>query len=151
MTNLVTRLRAFPGGVGAEALCREAADELEQLRADISQAYDLRDQAEGRFCTALGQIERLQKREGQLIEFVRSFISGGVNQDFKPWASELYQKLYSSHEPGVGAPFPYPTDRDGWICSGCHGWNGPKTRVCLHSHVPLDPQGASRDASSGEK
>lgn len=47
----------------------------------------------------LGEIERLRKREGQLMEFLRSFISGGVNQDFKPWARELYQKLYGTHEP----------------------------------------------------
>jgi hypothetical protein len=187
-----------------EAHSKAQEEIIAQLRADISQAYDLRDKAEGRYCTALGEIEKLDERletqkgvianhveaerilnaeiarlqgeynayradgepelraanaeimrllcrEQQLMDFVRSFISGGVNQDFKPWASELYQKLYSSHEPKVGAPFPYPTDRDGWICSGCHGWNGPKTRVCLHSHVPLDPQGASREGSGGAR
>ncbi len=35
MTNLVTRLRDFPGGVGAEALCREAANEIERLNRYI--------------------------------------------------------------------------------------------------------------------
>ncbi len=30
----------------------------------------------------------------------------------------------------------YPTDRDGWICSVCRGWNVPKDRVCMHSHLP---------------
>lgn len=30
----------------------------------------------------------------------------------------------------------YPTDRDGWICSVCHGWNVPKDRVCMHNHLP---------------
>jgi hypothetical protein len=30
----------------------------------------------------------------EVLEFLRAFIAGGVNQDFKPWASELYQKLY---------------------------------------------------------
>lgn len=36
----------------------------------------------------------------EVLEFLRSFIAGGVNQDFKPWASELYQKLYrASDEP----------------------------------------------------
>lgn len=34
------------------------------------------------------------------------------------------------------SPFPYPTDRDGWICSVCDGWNVPKDRVCMHSHLP---------------
>jgi len=29
---------------------------------------------------------------------------------------------------------PYPTDRDGWICSLCGGWNVPKDRVCIHDH-----------------
>jgi hypothetical protein len=34
-----------------------------------------------------------------VLEFLRSFISGGVNQDFKPWAGKLYQKLYNTtHE-----------------------------------------------------
>lgn len=33
-SNLVTRLRAFPGGVGAEALCREAASEIERLQGE---------------------------------------------------------------------------------------------------------------------
>lgn len=36
----------------------------------------------------------------------------------------------------ASAPFPYPTDRDGWICSVCHGWNVPKDRACMHSHLP---------------
>ena len=36
------------------------------------------------------------------------------------------------------APFPYPCDLDGWICSVCHGWNVPKDRVCKHSHLPLE-------------
>jgi hypothetical protein len=38
----------------------------------------------------------------EVLEFLRSFIAGGVNQDFKPWARELYQKLYSA------APEPTP-------------------------------------------
>jgi len=38
------------------------------------------------------------------------------------------------------ASFPYPTDRDGWICSVCHGWNVPKDRVCIHSHLPAAPE-----------
>lgn len=29
-----------------------------------------------------------------VLEFLRSFLAGGSQQDFKPWASELYQKLY---------------------------------------------------------
>jgi len=36
----------------------------------------------------------MAKPMDEVLEFLRSFISGGVNQDFKPWASELYQKLY---------------------------------------------------------
>jgi hypothetical protein len=38
-----------------------AIEEIDRLRADISQAYDLRDKAEGRYCTALGEIERLRE------------------------------------------------------------------------------------------
>lgn len=40
-SNLVTRLKAFPGGVGAEALCREAADELERLRDIVASFHEL--------------------------------------------------------------------------------------------------------------
>jgi hypothetical protein len=133
------RSGAFPSDAHAVGFL---LGEIERLQGEYN-AY--RADGEPELRAANAEIMRLLCREQQLMNFVRSFISGGVNQDFKPWASELYQKLYSSHEPKVGAPFPYPTDRDGWICSGCHGWNGPKTRVCLHSHVPLDPQGASRD------
>lgn len=32
----------------------------------------------------------------EVLEFLRSYIAGGVNQDFKPWARELYAKLYSA-------------------------------------------------------
>jgi len=39
--------------------CQCSCKELDQLRADISQAYDLRDKAEGRYRTALGTIEQL--------------------------------------------------------------------------------------------
>jgi hypothetical protein len=40
----------------------------------------------------------------------------------------------------------YPTDRDGWICSICRGWNGSKTRVCLldHSHLWTAPGSAQK-------
>lgn len=51
---------------------------------------------------AAAEIERRKSREDQLMEFLRSFISGGSNQDFKPWASELYRKLYSSSDEPSG-------------------------------------------------
>jgi hypothetical protein len=116
----------------------------------------------------LGEIERLAKERASAIDRLAPMgleierLRTGLRQ-LAHKAGEEFGGFHSvvtfaeelldggSLEPKVGAPFPYPTDRDGWICSGCHGWNGPKTRVCLHSHVPLDPQGASRDASSGEK
>jgi hypothetical protein len=46
-------------GCDSRPLLEEADREIEQLRTDISQAYDLRDKAEGRYCTALGTIEQL--------------------------------------------------------------------------------------------
>jgi hypothetical protein len=46
-------------GCDSRPLLEEADREIEQLRADISEAYDLRDKAEGRYCTALGTIEQL--------------------------------------------------------------------------------------------
>ena len=33
----------------------------------------------------------------------------------------------------------YPRDRNGWICSVCHGWNVPKDRVCMHLEQHLPP------------
>lgn len=54
-----------------------------------------------------------------------------------------------SHETLSVEPFPYPTDRDGWICSMCHGWNQTWTRVCLHSHLPIEP--TSSKASEHEQ
>jgi len=58
----------------------------------------------------------------EVLEFLRSFISGGVNQDFKPWASELYAKLYgSSVEPTrkriLARTFKLTTD--GLFCGFC--------------------------------
>lgn len=38
----------------------------------------------------------------EVLEFLRSFIAGGSNQDFKPWASELYEKLYRSTDEPIG-------------------------------------------------
>jgi len=87
-----------------------------------------------------------------LQQFVRQWNACGPNSDFGRYFQKIrdgavdalakYQlsgKDSGSHETPAVAPFPYPTDRDGWICSVCHGWNGPKTRVCLHSHLPLKP------------
>jgi hypothetical protein len=34
------------------------------------------------------------------------------------------------------APFPYPCDRIGWICSVCHQWNHPKDKFCSHESRP---------------
>jgi hypothetical protein len=116
----------------------------------------------------LGEIERLAKERASAIDRLAPMgleierLRTGLRQ-LAHKAGEEFGGFHSvvtfaeelldggSLEPGVGAPFPYPTDRDGWICSGCHGWNGPKTRVCLHSHVPLDPQGASREGSGGAR
>ncbi len=41
---------------------------------------------------------RTSKSMDDVLEFLRSFIAGGVNQDFKPWANELYQKLYRTSD-----------------------------------------------------
>lgn len=57
---------------GAHSCMHSMQTEIERLRADISQAYDLRDKAEGRYCTALGEIERLQK----LLQVARDRLIG---------------------------------------------------------------------------
>lgn len=40
-----------------------------------------------------------------------------------------------SQEEPTQAPFPYPCDRIGWICSICHGWNSDKILHCAHTHA----------------
>lgn len=58
MTN--EQLAAYAAGASCPHVdVMEMAEEIQKLRADISQAYDLRDKAEGRYCTALGTIEQL--------------------------------------------------------------------------------------------
>jgi len=65
----------WDAGCDSRPLLEEADREIEQIRADISQAYDLRDKAEGRYCTALGDIERLQT---QLLEVNKAL---GLDRD----------------------------------------------------------------------
>lgn len=61
----------------------------------------------------------------------------GISQQRSQDSNTRYPMAYAhTQEPNPGVPFPYPTDRDGWICSVCHGWNMPKDRVCMHSHLP---------------
>lgn len=38
----------------------------------------------------------------------------------------------ASRDETTQAPFPYPCDRTGWICSICHQWNLPKDKFCSH-------------------
>lgn len=60
-------------------------------------------------------------RNADVLEFLRSFIAGGSQQDFKPWASELYQKLYRASDE-ASAPHEHdwrPTAPDA-RCSICH-------------------------------
>lgn len=52
----------------------------------------------------------------------------------------------SSVETTAAPEFPYPTDRTGWICSVCHGWNVTKDKVCMRAC--LDGTGAQK-ASAG--
>lgn len=48
----------------------------------------------------------MTKQMDDVLEFLRSFIAGGSQQDFKPWASELYQKLYRASDEPNGKPVP---------------------------------------------
>lgn len=45
----------------------------------------------------------------RVLEFLRAFIAGGVNQDFKLWASELYEKLYRAADEPLDSPVPIRT------------------------------------------
>jgi hypothetical protein len=101
MTN--SYVERWDRGCDSRPLLEEADREIERLQGEYN-AY--RADGEPELRAANAEIMRLLCREQQLMEFLRSFISGGVNQDFKPWASELYQKLYSSHEPIPCALFP---------------------------------------------
>jgi len=89
----------------------------------------------------------------EVLEFLRSFISGGVNQDFKPWARELYQKLYCSVEPTAlqcigcdrgwrktmdGFDGPYHVTPTGTVVS-CSAMNRPTEPSAPRDHKPDCP------------
>ena len=48
--------------------------------------------------------EQVTSNPPDVLEFLRAFIAGGVNQDFKPWARDLYAKLYSAADETPAAP-----------------------------------------------
>jgi len=96
---------------------------IEQLHAAVKAAQELA-------ATRLMEIGRLQKRDEQLMEFLRAFISGGVNQDFKPWGRELYQRLYRDSAESVptcqvaGCGKPCLIAEDGAVGGLCAEHNG---------------------------
>jgi hypothetical protein len=69
----------------------------------------------------------------RIIEVERQLqIAEGAQAPTTPWPGSAPWKVTVE----TSVPFPYPIDQDGWICSVCHGWNIPKDRVCMHSHLP---------------
>jgi len=56
------------------------------------------------FQTLAGEV-LVTKQMDDVLEFLRAFISGGSQQDFKLWAGELYQQLYrAAPEPRAAIP-----------------------------------------------
>ena len=55
--DIAARLRDIEGGYGFRAICREAADEIERLRAE-------RDEARRRVCTMSLQLGQVYRRVG---------------------------------------------------------------------------------------
>jgi surfactin synthase thioesterase subunit len=72
------------------------------------------DEAERLLRVVADEIERLQREKASVLEFLSAFIAGGVNQDFRPWARELYGKLHhNTVEPPANREFivpPLPQD-----------------------------------------
>lgn len=112
--------------------------EIEQLRGNLSLAEEglanytkevelLRAQRDSNLAK---EVELIR----QILEFLRSFISGGVNQDFKPWARELYSKLYSS----PSEPCEQPQSRS------------VQRRIAAMKGEQAPEFGASRDLSASE-
>lgn len=88
---------------------------------------------------AASEIERLQRELWVIAECIFQNVS---SDDAKHWARGIKVSLQSGDvAPRVtvettAAPFPYPCDRVGWICSVCHQWNLPKNKFCSHEPRP---------------
>lgn len=92
--------------------------ENEQLRSDISQAYDLRYKAEGRYCTALREIERL-RGEAEVADEQLAQLRG---------FAEAHKNCRGSDEPSPHAGYrclncgadlsQHPTAASAHVCSG---------------------------------
>lgn len=84
----------------------------------------------------------MTKQMDDVLEFLRSFIAGGVNQDFKPWANELYQKLYHSPvESRAGDACPFCGERWRYTnpSGSCGGCGAPEDLANERNHIILPP------------
>jgi hypothetical protein len=60
-------------------------------------------------------------------------------QSVYPWITQWIERLEgltNGAETPAAVILPYPTDKVGWICSICHGWNVHRDKYCAHSHLP---------------
>jgi hypothetical protein len=110
-TDLLSQIAGAAKAGDALMLGPQAVKNLQGLLSDLLRSAEPslaeRETATRQIPSARGDIAASGPRNGpaaepraDVLEFLRSFISGGVNQDFGPWARELYAKLYgSSAEP----------------------------------------------------
>lgn len=137
MTKLISQLREPPGGIfTAHELCSQAADKIEQLERDVSQAYDLRDAAESRYCTALMDIERLRNT----LDYIAG-LGPGCEMEMRETAKRA---LKSSHEPSKAETVvhadPTGKTREPPHCPSCScGVVVQSVDSALKSSAPLTP------------
>jgi hypothetical protein len=79
----------------------DVAPEIAQLRHDLSRSM----------ANHVADINPplSSKQIADVLEFLRAFIAGGSLQDFKPWAGELYQKLYRAADETGAEPMVMPS------------------------------------------
>ena len=122
-TSVITGLQA------ETTTLRAALQKRDQEVAELKQAFD-------DMCL---QAAQHAKRRGELVGQLHAANNElmSLREELKNWrpiAKEVLA-LRGERDALKQQPFPYPTDRDGWICSVCHGWNVPKDRVCTHNHL----------------
>lgn len=97
----------------------EAADEIERLQQCLAIANSNHERFEREWYLRGDEIERLQREKAQALEFLCALISGGVNQDFRLWARELYGKLYGLPSETPAAPDACEHGNTDGTCKAC--------------------------------
>lgn len=77
----------------AQRRCGRRDARIVELEADLLAQINTNIEVGGLLDAAIARVEAAEKNAGRMREFLLAFINGGVNQDFRLWASEVLSDM----------------------------------------------------------